>query len=68
MSADKPAYPFAFDDMEVNRTSYGLNRRELFAAMALQGLLADPNCFFKTEFYAEGAVKLADALIEELDK
>lgn len=42
-----------------------LTKRELFAAMALQGLLADPNCGGKA---AETAVYYADQLIKELEK
>lgn len=44
----------------------GLTKREYFAAMALQGILIQDN--YREEFYAETAVKLADALIEELEK
>jgi hypothetical protein len=45
----------------------GLTKREHFAAMAMQGFLAN---YASTHFEncAEHAVKQADALLEELDK
>jgi len=42
-----------------------LTKRELFAAMAMQGLCADPNI---ENVDAKCCVKLADELIEELNK
>jgi hypothetical protein len=41
-----------------------LTKRELFAAMAMQGLLANP--FTETNLVGEEAVKQADRLIAEL--
>jgi hypothetical protein len=70
MKDDKPAYPFAFDEMDVNRSSFGLTRRELFAAMAMQGILSA--CPTTVEFpaanTAQEATRRADALIAELDQ
>lgn len=43
----------------------GLTKRELFAAMALQGLLANPN---QGSGLAAEAVEAADALIDALNK
>jgi len=40
---------------------YGLSKRELFAAMAMQGQLANPNC--AKSFDLEEPVKFADKLI-----
>ena len=45
----------------------GLTKREYFAAMALQGLLPT-NISQSIEEDAKNAVKLADILIEELNK
>jgi hypothetical protein len=45
----------------------GLTKREYFAAMALQGLLAT-NSTTTIEYYAIDAVIIADALIDELNK
>lgn len=47
------------------QTKWGLTKREYFAAMAMQGLLSDPNIKFNIE---EISVKFADKLIEELNK
>lgn len=52
-----------------NYISTGLTKREYFAAMALQGALANKSAHERTiEMITESAVKLADALIEELNK
>lgn len=40
--------------------------RERAAIAAMQGLLTDPNKIGSFKYFAEGAVKYADALIEEL--
>jgi hypothetical protein len=46
----------------------GLTKREYFAAMALQGFIANPDNLQTAERFAFAAVKMADALIEELNK
>lgn len=46
----------------------GLNCRELFAAMALQGILAGNSGFGAPELTAARAVKMADALIAKLNQ
>ena len=46
----------------------GLTKRELFAAMAMQGMLADHTCDAEPDAFAEVAVNYADALIAELNK
>lgn len=56
------AYIEAFD---------GLTKRELFSAMAMQGMLSGhprANELGMPNYDAEWAVKLADALLEELEK
>ena len=68
MNGDKPAYPFAFDEMDVNRTSFGLTRRELFAAMAMQGLLTNYGLTADLREVSNSAARYADSLIAELDK
>lgn len=46
-----------------------LTKREYFAAQAMMGLLADSNRgFVITKDIPEVAVKIADAIIEELNK
>ena len=58
-----------------NRPHGGLTRRELFAAMAMQGLLAmpsdidiEPGAGSWPEAYAKHALQAADALIAALDQ
>lgn len=43
-------------------------KRELFAAMAMQGMCGDPDRGGPIEAYARDAVKFADALLAELAK
>lgn len=45
----------------------GLSKRELFAAMAMQGLLAN-SMDVTPEIFAQSSVRLADALLAELEK
>lgn len=48
---------------------YGLTKREYFAAMAMQGIISNPNNHYVTSYsIAERAVQIADALIEQLNK
>ena len=70
-----PAFPiphFARPDGRVDYGLSGLTKRELFAAMAMQGILANPCRQTSTsETYAEAAidgVRYADALLAELAK
>jgi hypothetical protein len=57
------AFPQAKKDLNEN-SEYGLTKREYFAAMAMQGLLSNPNTSFETR----DAVIIADAIIAELNK
>ncbi len=61
-NSDIPAYP-------TDRYAGGLTKRELIAAMALQGLMRHPDSVGESsETVAAWAVQAADALLEELDK
>ena len=60
--ANEPAYPNKFVP-----TLYGLTKREYFAAMALQGMLAKYGSDYQVN-NAKEAIYWADALIEELSK
>ena len=62
----KPNEPINIIEYNNNYISTGLNKREYFAAMALQGLLANDSGLITSK--AIDAVKAADALIEELNK
>ena len=59
--ANEPAYPNKFVPI-----LYGLTKREYFASMALQGLLANDSALITSK--ARDAVQAADALIEILNK
>lgn len=49
--------------------NHGLTKRELFAAMAMQGLLANPaRAGGNDSEYSEYSVNIADALITSLNK
>jgi len=50
--------------------SIGLTKREYFAGLAMQGILAQKNTrdFLPPEYVAQCSVQLADALLLELDK
>lgn len=62
------AYPFSIEiEKGCTYNYYGLTKRELFAAMAMQGFCADPE-MGTIEKSASLAVKCADALINELNK
>jgi len=46
----------------------GLTKREYFAAMVLQGMVANPDNSETAERFAFAAVEMADALIDALNK
>jgi len=65
--ANDPIYP----NTKYDRYNYpeGLTKREYFAAMAMQGLLADTkDIIYPITQVAKDAVNYADALIDELNK
>lgn len=64
MNGNDAAYPL----MGKISAAAGLTKRELFAAMAMQGLLAYPHSNQTVGVCASVAVKAADALIAELSK
>lgn len=59
------AYPYV--DCGGDAISLGLTKREYFAAMAFQGLLADSEVMGEALGIACTAVKFADALIDALN-
>lgn len=69
---NKSASPIILNrtDMEGNRWDYstagGLTKRELVAAMALQGMLANSDTVGSLQNYAEQAAAFADALLARL--
>ena len=60
------AFPIFNQHGETNTDLQGLTKRELFAAMAMQGMLATNPQFEGST--SENAVKLADKLIDALNK
>lgn len=65
-----PGQPLGASGEPIAEYYYGLTKRELFAAMAMQGLAptyAHGGDFMEAHV-ANGAVKLADALLKELAK
>lgn len=60
MNANQPAYPAAY-----NLMNSGLTKRELIAAMALQGILANEIPY---ENIVAASVNYADALLKELQE
>ena len=66
---DSPAFSkaaFYTDEYGIDAPQEGLTKREYFAAMALQGLLANDSELITSK--ARDAVQAADALIEILNK
>jgi len=65
---NEPSFPEVQELPQFNKHTYGLTKREYFAAMAMQGLLACPNNVNMAQDIAKGAVIMADQLIIELNK
>jgi hypothetical protein len=65
MGMNDPAYPSYFFPEQYN-PEFGLTKRELIAAMAMQGMLSNPNVRLKPNTISKWAVNHADALIERL--
>ncbi len=63
MNGNDAIYPMATEGDGFND---GLTKRELIAAMAMQGMLGNPDMDVAIDSIAEYAVKYADALIERL--
>jgi hypothetical protein len=65
----KPNEPIHTIEYNNNYISNGLTKREYFAAIAMQGIIANKDGLdIKIERIVESAVDTADALIEELSK
>lgn len=68
---DSAAFPYLDGENDLSIAEVGLTKRELFAAMALQGLLANPEhreVDRNNHALAEDAVRMADALVWALDQ
>jgi hypothetical protein len=64
MNGNDAIYPMATEGDGFND---GLTKRELIAAMAMQGMLANSRFDQGPRLVAEGATQYADALIERLN-
>ncbi len=65
---NRPYFP-AYPATDPNGQQYsGLTVREHFAAMAMQGILTNPNRPANPKEVAEAAMWFADALLRELEK
>jgi hypothetical protein len=64
-----PAQPLGTDGLPVNELATGLTKREYFAAMAMQGLLANPSVVgLSGQVLIDKSIKYGLALIERLNK
>lgn len=64
---DEPAFPMVGPSLDDTRYCYGLTKREYFAALAMQGIIASPDSDCTPEEAAKTAVMDADALLAELE-
>lgn len=72
---DESIFPDDKENPQFNSVHYGLSKREFFAIISLQGLLGNSTVGNPTistkplpELLSSSAVKMADALISELNK
>ena len=66
MGANDAAYPSYFLPEQYN-PEFGITKRELIAAMAMQGMLSNPNVRLKPNTLSKWAVNHADALVARLN-
>ena len=68
---DNPIHPVTIYKVEnesvVEQTFKGLSKREYFAALAMSGIVSG-DAAHSSKFIAEISVKIADDLLDELDK
>ncbi len=60
-----PAFPNTKENDSVGYGHRGMTKREYFAAMALQGLLANPSTILKQADIPELSFEYADAMIRQ---
>jgi len=65
-NANESAFPISMGPVSDGDYIPGLTKRELFSAMAMQGLCANPSRVGKFDGYAVDALYLADALLAAL--
>ena len=67
-NSEESAFPFVDETGKAQSIAAGLTKREYFAAMAMQGVLANPNYNGDYKHLSVVSVKVADALLAELEK
>ena len=69
-NGNESVFPDMQETPQFNHHTYGLSKREYFAAMAMQGLMANPATINVDGEYltANAAVKIADKLIKALNE
>lgn len=69
-NADLPAMPIELNGFgQFEPVSYaGLNKREMFAMAAMQGLCSHSGYYHHAAYLAQDAVMYADALLAELEE
>ena len=71
-NGNESAFPYLDGDGHLTMSEVGLSKREFFAALVLQGLMANPNVTdlrnYNAYSIADAAVTAADALIEVLNE
>jgi hypothetical protein len=65
---DSQAFPGTYNVRDEVVYELGLSKREYFAGLALQGLLAGRTTNDSATLFASRAVELADQLIKKLDE
>ena len=65
-NGDKPAFEKMGDYNEFQH--YGLTKREHFAAMAMQGLIANPGPLQNADSLSITSVEIANALLKALEQ
>ena len=72
-NADQPAFSAVIEVYSESKHEWvdkkypGLTKREYFAAMAMQGLLSNPNWILNDAYAAKAAIQEADALLKQLE-
>ena len=67
-NADQPIHPTVIHFRnDVPYQVHGLTKREYFAAMAMQGILANTNFISITDYAAKEAILQADELLKQLE-
>ena len=66
INANRPVTPIEREIIDTSGDFIGLTKREHFAGLAMQGILADSQTDEGSESIARAAVRIADALLKEL--